>query len=69
MKINEVNRENCNNFIAFQHVSLREKDQSHVIARKVENSKNDSFRVPVIVGKQYFYIDENNANEWNGITY
>ena len=69
MKTIEVNENNVNNFVAFQHVSLREKDNSRVVARKVENSKNGAFRVPVLVGNQYFHIDSNNANEWKGIQY
>lgn len=69
MKTSEVNQSNCNNFIAFQHISLRDKDNGKIVARKVENSKNNSFRVPVIVGNQYFHIDQNNSDQWKGIEY
>lgn len=65
-----VNRQNCMNGERFEHVLIKNRDNSPARAKrngktKVWVTRPNEFKIPVKHGLyDYFYIDQNNGHEW-----
>ena len=65
-----LTKENNEGVHCFYHKAAKNPDKSRLRARrngktKYWKTRPDNFKIPVKYGLyQYFYIDENNANEW-----
>lgn len=65
-----VNRSNCETCQNFEHVSLKNRDGSRLRARRNGKTKTwktrpEEFKIPCKYGLyEYFYIDQNNCDEW-----
>jgi len=67
-----INRENCETIQRFEHVILKNKNNTRLRARRNGKTKTwktrpNEFKIPAKYGMYYyFYIDHNNCHEWEG---
>jgi len=65
-----INRQNCEKFNTFYHVKMTSKTGLRVKCRRngktqTWKTRPNEFKIPVKYGLyEYFYIDQNNCDQW-----